>query len=67
MPVGRPPKKKNMIVLLSPAKSLDFSPIEYDHFSQPRLLKKSEELIGNLRKKTSKKNSGINGCQPKHC
>ena len=44
-----------MIVLLSPAKSLDFSPTEYPHFSQPRMLEKSEELISNLKKKSSKK------------
>lgn len=44
-----------MIVLLSPAKSLDFAPVDYKHFSQPRLLDKSEELIGTLRKKNAKK------------
>ncbi len=44
-----------MIVLLSPAKSLDFSPLEYSHYTQPRLLEKSEELVGTLKKKSSKK------------
>ncbi len=50
-----------MIILLSPAKSLDYSPVEYGYFSQPRLLEKSEELIGNLRKKTSKKLQALMG------
>jgi cytoplasmic iron level regulating protein YaaA (DUF328/UPF0246 family) len=44
-----------MIVLLSPAKSLDYSPKEYGYYSQPRLLEKSEELVGTLKKKSSKK------------
>ena len=44
-----------MIVLLSPAKSLDFSSFDYDYFTQPRLLEKSEELVTNLKRKSSKK------------
>lgn len=43
-----------MIVLLSPAKSLDLTPVETETYSQPRLLEKSEELVGVLRKKSSK-------------
>lgn len=54
-----------MIVVLSPAKSLDYTPIDYKHFSQPRLLEKSEELIGNLRKKSSKKLQQLMGVSEK--
>ena len=43
-----------MIVLLSPAKSLDFSPVEVDVYSLPRMLDKSERLVNVLRKKSSR-------------
>ncbi len=43
-----------MIVLLSPAKTLDETPVEVDFFSQPRLLDKSLSLIEILKKKNSK-------------
>ena len=54
-----------MILLLSPAKSLDYSPVEYEHYSTPRMLGKSEELIGNLRKKSSKKLQALMGVSKK--
>ncbi|MCO6475521.1 MAG: peroxide stress protein YaaA [Phaeodactylibacter sp.] len=41
-----------MILLLSPSKTLDFSEPEYSRYSQPRMLEKSESLIGILREKT---------------
>lgn len=54
-----------MIILLSPAKSLDYSPIEYDHYSEPRMLDKSEELVETLRKKSSKKIQDLMGVSKK--
>ena len=42
-----------MIVLISPAKSLDFSKIGMTKHSVPRLLKHSEILIKTLKKKSS--------------
>lgn len=41
-----------MIVLLSPAKTLDYSPTDISHFTQPRLLDKSEKLVKVLQKKS---------------
>lgn len=41
-----------MIVLISPAKTLDFSSTEQKLHSQPRLLDKSESLVKELRKKS---------------
>lgn len=41
-----------MIAVLSPAKTLDFSPVE-SPATQPRLLGRSEELIKDLRKKSA--------------
>ncbi len=41
-----------MILLLSPAKSLDFSPSEVKDHTMPRLLDCSSELVTTLRKKT---------------
>ena len=38
--------------MLSPAKSLDFSPMETPKFTQPRLLEQTETLIGVMRKKS---------------
>ncbi len=43
-----------MLVLLSPAKTLDYSDVSYSFHSKPRLLKESEELISVLKKKKSK-------------
>jgi len=40
-----------MLVLLSPAKTLDFSETDITDFTQPRLLDQSEKLVGVLRKK----------------
>jgi len=40
-----------MIILLSPAKTLDFDPTDYTEHTLPRLLEKSEELVGTLKKK----------------
>lgn len=42
-----------MIILLSPAKTLDFSPAELKEHSQPRLLDKSELLINKLKKQSA--------------
>lgn len=42
-----------MIVLLSPAKTLDTSPSEVKSHTKPRLLQQSEELVGILKKKSS--------------
>lgn len=41
-----------MIALLSPAKTLDFSPVE-TRTTQPRLLERSESLIKSLRRKST--------------
>lgn len=43
-----------MIVLLSPAKTLDFTNIDYGVHSRPRMLKDSNILIKELKTKTSK-------------
>ena len=40
-----------MIILLSPAKTLDFTPVKHPAPSQPRLLEHSEKLVGVLKKK----------------
>ncbi len=40
-----------MIILLSPAKTLDFSPVNHPDATQPRLLDQSEKLVGTLKKK----------------
>lgn len=39
-----------MLMLLSPAKTLDFSPIQNDQYTQPRLLAESRQLVDLLRK-----------------
>jgi len=44
-----------MITLLSPAKSLDFSPIQHNGVSEPRLLSDTNQLIKILSKKSAKK------------
>ena len=44
-----------MLVVLSPAKTLDFSPVDAPAFTQPRLLEQTAQLIGALRKKSPKK------------
>jgi hypothetical protein len=44
-----------MIITLSPAKSLDFSPSNIKTYSSPRLLEHSERLVDALKKKTPKK------------
>lgn len=41
-----------MIVLLSPAKTLDFEQSGKHAFSSPRLMKKTKELVGDLKKKS---------------
>jgi len=40
-----------MLVLLSPAKTLDFSETDIADYTQPRLLDQSEKLVGVLKKK----------------
>ena len=44
-----------MIVLLSPAKTLDFSPVETPALTQPRLLDETSKLAAVLKKKSPKK------------
>ena len=39
-----------MLLLISPAKTLDYSPVEYSTHTQPRLLSESKELAANLKK-----------------
>lgn len=50
-----------MIVLLSPAKSLDFSPAENTLTSYPRLLEDSAELVNVLKKKSVKSLQALMG------
>jgi len=40
-----------MIILLSPAKTLDFTPVKHPAATQPRLLDQSEKLVETLKKK----------------
>jgi len=55
-----------MIVLLSPAKTLDYeTPLPLQSFSVSEHLKKSEELIGELRKKDPQGLSGLMGLSDK--
>ena len=54
-----------MIVLLSPAKSLDFSPVDVEGLTTPRMLDKSEVLVGVLQKKSSKKLQQLMGVSKK--
>ncbi len=42
-----------MIILLSPAKTLDFSPIELEKHTQPAFLPQSKKLVGIMRKQSS--------------
>ena len=44
-----------MIVLLSPAKSLDYSPSPFKTHTAPRMLDESEKLVQIMRKKSAKK------------
>ena len=44
-----------MIILISPAKTLDFSPSEVEATTSPRLLADSEKLVNNLKRKSAKK------------
>ena len=41
-----------MIILLSPAKTLDSQPSPIKKHTKPRLLKQSEDLVGILKKKS---------------
>jgi uncharacterized protein len=42
-----------MLLLLSPAKSLDFSPVALTNYTTPRLLSESQLLINSLRRKSA--------------
>lgn len=42
-----------MLIVLSPAKTLDFSPAENSKFSRPRLINQSKKLVRILKKKSS--------------
>jgi cytoplasmic iron level regulating protein YaaA (DUF328/UPF0246 family) len=44
-----------MLILLSPAKSLDFSPSAVTTFTEPELLDEADRLIATLQKKSKKK------------
>ena len=44
-----------MITLLSPAKSLDYSPADYDSVSLPRLMERSQPLVNKMRRMSAKK------------
>ena len=54
-----------MLILLSPAKSLDFSPMDVPSHSQPRLLEQTESLIGAMRKKSRAKIQELMGVSEK--
>lgn len=43
-----------MIVLLSPAKTLDYNDIDYPNHSMPRMLSESEALVNVLKKKSAR-------------
>jgi len=42
-----------MLLLVSPAKTLDFSPSENQNFTQPRFMKESKQLVNILKKKSA--------------
>lgn len=41
-----------MLLLISPAKTLDFGESDFDHYSQPRMLDRSQELVNLLKGKS---------------
>lgn len=41
-----------MLILLSPAKTIDESPAVFEHYTQPKLLEQSQQLIDVLRQKS---------------
>ncbi|NNE29119.1 MAG: peroxide stress protein YaaA, partial [Saprospiraceae bacterium] len=43
-----------MIILLSPAKTLDYSPTEIKDFTQPRFQQDTQRLVGQLKKKSAR-------------
>ncbi|MFT4759245.1 MAG: cytoplasmic iron level regulating protein YaaA (DUF328/UPF0246 family) [Paraglaciecola sp.] len=45
--------KKYMIALLSPAKTLDFNPTEFEKYTNPRLLTDSSKLVKLLKEKSA--------------
>ncbi len=51
-----------MLIVISPAKSLDFeTPAKTDHFTMPDMLSESEKLVGRLRKMKPKQLSELMG------
>ena len=54
-----PPTFAPMLVLLSPAKTLDFTPADTPAVTQPRLLEQTAQLVDALRKKSPKKLEGL--------
>ncbi len=55
-----------MLVLLSPAKKLDYkNPVQIKEYSIPRLLEKSQELINNLKKLQPKEIADLMHLSPK--
>ena len=43
-----------MIILLSPAKTLDYSPTEIKDFNQPRFQEDTQRIVGQLKKKSAR-------------
>ncbi|HIN85707.1 MAG TPA: peroxide stress protein YaaA, partial [Myxococcales bacterium] len=54
-----------MLILLSPAKSLDFSPSPTPLFTEPEWLDESEKLIKTLRNKSEKAIAALMNLSPK--
>ena len=54
-----------MIILLSPAKTLDFEPSKLKDYSIPRLLNQSDELVKVLRKKKAQDIKSLMGVSDK--
>ena len=54
-----------MIVLISPAKTLDFEPVDTGEYTLPRLLNKSESLVRELRKKSARSIKKLMGVSDK--
>jgi len=53
-----------MILIISPAKTLDYNEIELKEHSLPRLMHDSRQLVGVLRKKSAKKLSQLMNINP---
>ena len=49
-----------MLILLSPAKTLDFDPVDVSHTTQARFLDETDSLIDALRTKKGERLDGVN-------